>query len=468
MKHTVVGVAALRLSAELRAIGQDQAIGQRDVHQRLAGLSRRRRQGLLKRHLEGLCGFVPVGRDRDGRRARLAVPQRELLQVAATGFGKTGEEILDCRGVAVVPFEIEIHALAEILGPQDGADHAHHFRAFFIHCCSVEIVDFLVGFRPNRVRKRAGILGKLVGFQQPDLGNALDCGRALVSRKRVIAVNGEAFLQAQLKPVAAGNAVAGPVVEILMCNDGFDIGVIGIGRGFRIGEHIFVVEDIEPLVFHRAHVEIRHGDDLENVEIIFAAEDLLIPLHGALERIHGITGAVFLAVFDIDLECHFAAAHGSEAVFDQAEIATHQRKQVGRFRMRVEPGGEMPAFVVIAAAEKIAVRQKVFRIVLAGDDGDGIDGQHIRPVIEIGDAAETFRLALGAIDPVGAVKPHQLGVGVGGKRGIDGNLERLAFGQVADGQAFIGHIIERRIDFIAVKLQAVEGQLVPVKHQSRI
>ena len=53
-----------------------------------------------------------------------------------------------------------------------------------------------------------------------------------------------------------------------------DIGVIDIGRGLRQGENIFVVEYVESLVLHRAHVEVGHGDDIEDVEIIFASEGL--------------------------------------------------------------------------------------------------------------------------------------------------------------------------------------------------
>jgi hypothetical protein len=70
-------------------------------------------------------------------------------------------------------------------------------------------------------------------------------------------------------------------------------------------------------------------------------------------------------VFDIDLQRHLAAAHGGECVFDQAEIAANQCEQVGRLGVWVEPGGKMPAFVIIAAAEEIAVRQEVLGIFLA-------------------------------------------------------------------------------------------------------
>jgi len=38
----------------------------------------------------------------------------------------------------------EAVALAEALAPHQGLDHAHHFRAFFVHGAGVEVADFLV------------------------------------------------------------------------------------------------------------------------------------------------------------------------------------------------------------------------------------------------------------------------------------------------------------------------------------
>ena len=64
-----------------------------------------------------------------------------------------------------------------------------------------------------------------------------------------------------------------------MRDDRLDMGVVGIGGGLGAREHIFVVEDVEALVLHRAHVEIRHGHDVEDVEIILAPERLLVPTH---------------------------------------------------------------------------------------------------------------------------------------------------------------------------------------------
>jgi hypothetical protein len=116
----------------------------------------------------------------------------------------------------------------------------------------------------------------------------------------MVAIDGQPFLQAELEPVAASDSVASPIVEILMRDDRLDIGVVGVGRGVLVGQDVFVVEDVEALVLHRAHVEVGHGDDVEDVEIVFAPEHLLVPFHGALERVHRIGGARLLAVLDID------------------------------------------------------------------------------------------------------------------------------------------------------------------------
>ena len=115
------------------------------------------------------------------------------------------------------------------------------------------------------------------------------------------------------------------------------------------GQHVFVVEDVEALVLHRAHVEVGHGDDHEDVEIVFAAERLLVPAHGALERIHGVAGAVLLAGLDIDAQRHLAAGRGDEAVLDAAELAADHREQIGGLRPRVVPDREMPAAGQVAA-----------------------------------------------------------------------------------------------------------------------
>ena len=101
-----------------------------------------------------------------------------------------------------------------------------------------------------------------------------------------------------------------------MRDDGFDVGEICIGRGLWQSEHVFIVEDVEALVLHRAHVEVGHGDDAEHVEIVFAAECFLVPTHRALQGVHRVAGAILLAVLDIDAQRDLASRCSGEAIVD--------------------------------------------------------------------------------------------------------------------------------------------------------
>ncbi len=196
-----------------------------------------------------------------------------------------------------------------------------------------------------------------------------------------------------------------------MRDHGLDAGVIVVGGARRRGQDVFVVEDVEPLVLHRAHIEGRYGDDHENVEVVFTAESGFVPAHGALETVHGVSAAILLARFDIDDELYLAARHGGEAIFDTGKIAADQRKQIGRFRERIVPHGKVPRSPRhVALRDEIAVGKQNRGFGLIGFDAGRVDRHHIRPVEEIGDAAEAFRLALRAIGRSGAIEAHQLRV----------------------------------------------------------
>src|SRR5690606_6606494 len=98
--------------------------------------------------------------------------------------------------------------------------------------------------------QRAGILRELMGFELAYVRDALHRARALIRRELLVAMDRQPFLQAELEPVAAGDAISGPVVEVLVSNDGLDRLVDPIGRSIRRDENEAVVEDVEPLVLH--------------------------------------------------------------------------------------------------------------------------------------------------------------------------------------------------------------------------
>ena len=89
--------------------------------------------------------------------------------------------------------------------------------------------------------------------------------------------------------------------------------------------------------------------------------------------------------------------------------------------MRVVPDGVMPVRAFDRAAlDQVAVAEKDRGLVPVGLDPGGVDGQHVGPVEEIGDAPEAFRLALGAVIAARAVEAHELGVRGRVDLGLDG------------------------------------------------
>ena len=264
----------------------------------------------------GLGGRIVGAANRDFRRARLAVPAHELAEIASRNRLETADEILDCGRVAVIALEIKIHAGAKRLGADQALQHAHDLGAFLIDGRGVEVVDLVIDLGAHVVRERPGVLGELRRAQRAHVADALDRRGAHVGGKFLVAEDGQPLFEAELEPVAAGHAIAGPVVKIFVRDHAFDAGVIVVGRRLGRSEDVFVVEDVEALVLHRAHIEIGDGDDVENVEIVFAPVSLFVPGHRALERVHRVMRALLAAVLDIDRERDALARGGDEGIRD--------------------------------------------------------------------------------------------------------------------------------------------------------
>ena len=233
-------------------------------------------------------------------------------------------------------------------------------------------------------------------------------------------------------------------------------------------QHVFVVEDVEALVLHRAHVEVGDGDDHEDVEIVFAAERLLVPAHRALERIHRVGAAVFLAGLDIDAQHDVAARHGAEAVLDAARDcrrpARTDRTASGADRARPRNGGRCPATSPLSTRLPLASRTGASATV--GLDAGGVDRHHVGPVGEIGDAAEAFGLALRAVGRAGAIKAHELGIGGRVDQRLDLQPER-PLRRLRDGEAVGRRAYCSAVERCAVELQRHEREAVAVEHQRR-
>ena len=87
----------------------------------------------------------------------------------------------------------------------------------------------------------------------------------------LVAEHGEALLEGELEPVAAGDTVAGPVVEVLVPHDALHARIVQIRAGRRRGYDQAAVEDVEALVLHGAHVEVVHRHYVEQVQIVLQA-----------------------------------------------------------------------------------------------------------------------------------------------------------------------------------------------------
>ena len=419
----------------------------------LVALAGRGGQHLFQRDRELIA--LPGLAHHDLGRAGLGIPALELRQIAARRILEHLQPILDRAGLAVVAVEVQIQRAGIGVIPDQPFQHPDDLGPFFIDRGGVEIVDLLKAFGPDGMRQRPAVFAELPPAQVQHVGNPLHRFRPHVGGELGVAEDGQPFFQAQLEPVAAGDAVAGPVVEILMRDDRLDPFEIGIRRGARIGQHGGGVEDVQPLVLHRAHVEIVDSHDVEDVEVIFPAIDLLVPDHRLLQRLKREIAFVLVARTDPDVQLDLVARPGGEIAGQVDQFPRDQRKQIGGLGPGVVPFGK--AFARVAL---VAVGQKHRQVAL---DPHGEGGHHVGTVGVIGDLAKALRLALGRIHAVRHVKPLQRGVG--GGRDFDLGLPgKGAFGDVA-GQAVGGHL---RGDILTVDPGPDQAQLLALKKETAV
>ena len=259
------------------------------------------------------------------------------------------------------------------------------------------------------MRERARVFLKLVVAQHRDIFDAFDRGRIHVGAELLLAEHREAFFQTQLKPVAAGHAVAGPVVKIFMADDRFDVFKIGVDDHGRVSQDIMRVEDVQTFVFHRAHVEVADCDDIKQVQVVFAAVGCLVPRHRAFQRFQCMRAFVDVARAGEETQVNCAAAASGEPAVESRQGAGHDGEQIGRFGERVMPGGEVATVVcfavtvavtvivvIVAAVHQVAVAQQLRELRGIGAQSDMVDREVVRAVDGRRDAAKPFRFALRA------------------------------------------------------------------------
>ena len=460
----------LEAERQLAAVAAEQPHRQRD-DEGLARVRRGRGRGrLLEAEGEGARRRVVAATRGQARRAGLTVPALELEQApgqlaARVGVGDRLGEVVAGDGLAVVALEVESDAALEAGASDQRLHHAHDLGALLVDRRRVEVVDLDVAVRPHRVRHRARVLGELhlaqVAHRFDPAHRARGRARHHVHAELLVAEDREALLQAQLEPVAAGDAVAGPVVEVLVADHRLDRHVVVVGRRRRIGEHVLGVEEVEPLVLHRPHVEVADGDDHEALEVERQAEARLVPDHRGHQRFHRPFGLVEVALAHPDLQQVVLARARADPLLARHQAGRDQGEQVARLRERVVPAGEVAAVLELAFLDQVAIgeQDRVGRLV--GADQHRVLGHHVGPVEEEGDAAEALGLALGEEAAARGVEAGECGVLL--RRAGVADLEaEAAFGRVVDDEHAV--LVAERHRF-AVGQAPGEDQLLAVQAQ---
>ena len=442
-------------------------------HKRLfARLAGRGGAALGQRERVTARGGVIHARSAHAGRASLAVPALELGQMlrqraGGVGIGNRLHKVIAGHGLAVVALEVQLHALGKTVAAHQVVLHAHYLGAFFVDGDGVEVVDLDVAVRPHRVGHGACVFGELGGAQHAHVFDALDgAGRGAarqVHAEFLVTEDGETFLQAQLEPVAAGHAVARPVVEVLVAHHAFDVGEVGIGGGGFAGQNVLRVEDVQALVLHGTHVEVAGSDDHEALQVQRQAKAGFVPCNARHQRVHGVLGLAQIAGAHIHLQQVVGARAGADFLLARHQLARHQGEQVAGLLVRVHPLGKVAAVFQVAAVHQVAVAQQHGVLRLVGPQRHAVAGHHIRAVQEVGDAAETLGLALGEERIVAHVQAHELGVLGWCAGGEDFERERVsAFGQVFQHQLAAVHL-ERGA--LAVDQHAGQVQVFAVQAQ---
>ena len=189
------------------------------------------------------------------------------------------------------------------------------------------------------MRHGAGILGELRGPQVAYRLNPLHGSRVAIAGVLLLTKYGQPFLERELEPIPARDAVARPVVEIFVGHGAIDELEVEVRRDVEARQHQLGVEYVQSLVLHRAGVEIADGDQVVLVQVDFQAIRLFVPCHRVFQRLQGKGGLVLLAGLDEKLQRHLAAGPGHKRVRDLIQFRGDDCEQVRRFGKRVLPGG---------------------------------------------------------------------------------------------------------------------------------
>ena len=208
-------------------------------------------------------------------------------------------------------------------------------------------------------------------------------------------------------------------MEVLMRDNGLNALEREVGGRLLAGQNAGRVEDIQALVFHGAHIEVVHSDDHEDVEIVFATIDFLIPAHGSLEGIHGMLAFGSVPGLNVDAQINIPTGTGFEGILFFDQIACYQGKEVTGFGERIFPSDEVASILKIASLHVVAVGQQHRATGLIRFNTGAVTSHHVRSIRKIGDTAEAFRFTLGTKHTRGFIQTFKTGIVLGFNPGHD-------------------------------------------------
>ena len=271
-----------------------EADGQGNHQGFLVGLAGCGRGVLVERQLQTAVASVPVPLNPQHRRAGLVVPTAKAPEVESRpprilSGGTAGRrifhgthEVFAGGGAAVMAGHIEGHTALEAVLAEQGVEHPNQLGPLFIDGGGIKIINCLITVRLNRVRSGTGVFAELRVAQHRHIFDPIQRFTVLIGTEALVTKNGEPLLERELKPIAAGDAIAGPVMEVFVGDNTFHALQFRIGGRFGIGEHELGVKDIQTFILHSAHVEMAHGNDVVLLQVVFQSVHLFIPGHAAL------------------------------------------------------------------------------------------------------------------------------------------------------------------------------------------
>ena len=252
-------------------------------------------------------------------------------------------------------------------------------------------------------------------------------------------------------------------MEVLVADDGLDVGVVLVGGDLRIGERVAGVEDVEALVLHGAEVEVVRRHDAEAVEVKLEPPALLVPADGLLEAVHRVLRLVDVLRLDPDFKAGGAAVLEDDRVAKGLEPAGDEREEIAGLRERILPAGLVAAVVKVLLLNAVAVGEQHGVLLLRRADHDAVAGEDVGPVEEVGDAAEALGLALAHQVLARGVDARERLVG-GRAEAVDDDDVALAV-DAADGEQVVAERVAGLVERKAVDGDADERQGFAVENE---